>query len=247
MATRAKIVRHSGLLSNTDFTITANQIGYESEIATYIVPQNKVLELPDKFIGMRLMTKETFTFSTGTGETTHACTLTYPIASNELLSLVGKSVIVVKSGTPNAEWTNFTVTLPNTVTISGLTQSTNYTFYIFYHFCDGSVNITVTSDDGNVKTKVLEKSIREINQINTEDVRKGLKYGMVGLIIPERYKIQVKVITSAPIVLYYPNVDTGAKSKWARESFIELPVDVSDILQWPEGIKAFAKQQFSVA
>ena len=79
--------------------------------------------------------------------------------------------------------------------------------------------------------------------INQEDVRVGLKPGMIGLIIPERTKIQVRVKTAASIVFYDPVIDTGAKSPYARESFIELPVNVSDQIQWPENIETYSKQQ----
>jgi hypothetical protein len=250
MVEKAKIIRGSGLITNKDFTITANQIGYESEIATYLVPQNRVLELPDKFIGLKLMTKDTFSFSTATGETSHGCTLTYPIARNELISMKGANVIVVKrTPTPVAEWAvaNYSVTEPNTVTISGLTQSTAYVFDIYYLFNNGSVNITIVSDDGNVKAKVLERAIGKVNTLNQEDVRAGLKYGQIGLVIPERYKVQIRVITNASIILWDPVADSRAKSKYARESYIELPVDISDILQWPEGVKTFAKSQLGIA
>lgn len=249
MVEKAKIIRGSGLITNKDFTITANQIGYESEIATYIVSQNRVLELPDKFIGLKLMTKDTFSFTTGSAETSHTCTLTYPIATNELISMNGANVIVVERSPAVGEWAvaNYTVTVPKTVVISGLTASTAYVFDIYYLFNNGSVNITIVSDNGNVKTKVLERAIGKVNTLNQEDIRAGLKYGQIGLVIPERYKIQIRVITSAPVILWDPVADSGAKSLYARESYIELPVDISDILQWPEGVKTFAKSQFVIA
>jgi hypothetical protein len=247
MAVKVQISRKFSRLTNKDFTILANQSNYESEIATYQVPPKKVFEIPDAFIGMKLMTKESFSFTTATGETSHDCTLTYPIAQDSTIALKGANVIVVKrSPTPAGEWStaNYTVTLPKTVTLSGLTQSTSYVFDIFYLFGGaGSVNITIYSDDRSAKTKILESAIRKINQVNQEDVRTGIKPGQVGLVIPERYLIQVRVICPASIVLWDPIADSGAKSLYARESFIELPVNVSDLLAWPEGIKAFAKSQ----
>jgi len=245
-----QIVRQSGIITNTDFVVTANQVGYESEIATYIVPQNRVLELPDKLIGLKLATKDSFSFTTGTGETQHDCTLTYPIAPDPLLPLVGGTVIVVQrsaGGSPtNVEWTNFTVTLPKTVTIKGLTQGTAYVYDVFYLFADGSVNITVVSDDGTVRTKILESSIASVNQLNQLDSRKGLRYGKINMIIPDRWQIQVRVITNASVVLYDPTADSGAKSKFARQSYIELPVDISSIFQWGAEVRDIAKQRATI-
>ena len=233
-------------LETKDFTITANQSNYESEVATYIVPAKRIVEIPDDFIGLKLMTGERFAFSTAAGETTKTLTLTYPIARDSLIDLKGANVIVVKNTpTPREEWAvaNYTVTEPKTVDLSGLTESTSYEFDIYYLFGAGSVNITVVSADETAKTKILEGAIRKINMINQEDVRVGLKPGMIGLIIPERAKIQVRVTTAASIVFYDPVTDTGAKSPYARESFIELPVNVSDQIQWPENIETYAKQQ----
>ena len=228
-------------LTNDDFTLFANQLNYESEIASYVVPAKRVYEIPDEFIGLKLMTKESFSFTTNSGETTHTLTLSYPIARDPLIDLKGANVIVVKtSPTPVAEWAvaNYTVTEPKTVALSGLTQNTSYTFDVYYLFKGGSVNITVVSADGTGRTKILESSIGKVNMLNQEDVRVGLKPGMVGLVIPERFKIQINVITPAHVVLY--NKDNNP---YARESFIELPVNVSNLLDWPEGIKTYAKSQ----
>jgi hypothetical protein len=242
-----QIIRQSGILTNTDFTITPNQVGYESEIATYKVPQNRVVELPDKLIRLKLMTKETFSFTSPTNATEKSVVLTYPIVQDPLVSLVRNAVIVVQrsagGNSTNVEWTNFTVTLPNTVTIKGLTQSTDYVYDIFYLFSDGSVNITIVSDDATVRTKILESSIVGINQLNQLDSRKGLRYGKINMILPDRWQIQVRVITSASIVLYDPVADSGAKSKFARHSYIELPVDISSIFQWGEEVRDIAKQR----
>jgi hypothetical protein len=245
-----QIVRQSGVITNTDFVITPNQVGYESEIATYKVPQNRVLELPDRLIGLKLATKDSFSFTTGSGETQHNCTLSFPIAQDPLLPLVGGTVIVVQrsagGSSTNVEWTNFTVTLPKTVTIKGLTAGTDYVYDIFYLFAGGSVNITIVSDDGTVRTKILESSIASINQLNQLDSRKGLRYGKINMIIPDRWQIQVRVITNASIVLYDPTTDSGAKSKFARQSYIELPVDISSIFQWGAKVRDIAKQRATI-
>jgi hypothetical protein len=245
-----QIVRQSGVITNTDFVVTPNQIGYESEIATYKVPQNRVLELPDRLIGLKLATKDSFSFTTGSGETQHNCTLSFPIAQDPLLPLVGGTVIVVQrsaaGSSTNVEWTNFTVTLPKTVTIKGLTAGTEYVYDIFYLFADGSVNITIVSDDGTVRTKILESSIASVNQLNQLDSRKGLRYGKINMIIPDRWQIQVRVITNASVVLYDPVADSGAKSKFARQSYIELPVDISSIFQWGAEVRDIAKQRATI-
>jgi hypothetical protein len=245
-----QIVRQSGIITNTDFVIIPNQVGYESEIATYKVPQNKVLELPDKLIGLKLATKDSFSFTVGSGETQYDCILTYPIAKDPLLPLVGGTVIVVQrsagGSATNVEWTNFTVTLPKTVTIKGLTPNTEYVYDIFYLFADGSVNITVVSDDGTVRTKILESSIASVNQLNQLDSRKGLRYGKINMIIPDRWQIQVRVITKASVVLFHPTEDSGAKSRFARQSYIELPVDISSIFKWGKEVREIAKQRATI-
>ncbi|MBT9164843.1 MAG: hypothetical protein DDT23_00851 [candidate division WS2 bacterium] len=238
------ISRKFARLETKDFTIFANQRGYESEIAEYVVPAKRMIEIPNDFIGLKLMTGDRFTFTTGVGETTRALVLTYPIARDSLIPLVGQNVIVVRrTPAPVIEWTTFSVTEPRTVTLTGLLASTAYVFDVYYLFGVGSVNITVISADETARTKILESAIRKINMLNQEDVRMGLKPGMVGLCIPERYKIQVRVNTPAPVILFDPVVDAGARSRFARESFIELPVNVSDLLQWPEDIERYAKQQ----
>ena len=246
MVEKLAILRNIIRLGNKDFTVSANQLNYESEIATYIVPAKRMCEIPDDFIGLKLMTKDSFSFTTGSAETTQTLTLTYPIARDTLIDLTGANVIVVKdTPAPRGEWAiaDYTVTEPKTVALSGLTASTAYIFDIFYLFKAGSISITVVSSDETAKTKILERAIGKVNTINQEDVRVGLKPGMVGLCIPERWKIQIRVITPASIVLYDRGIDTGAKSLYARESFIELPINVSNLLSWPEGIKAYAKSQ----
>lgn len=246
MAEEISISRKFTRLETKDFTITANQSNYESEVATYVVPAKRMIEIPDDFIGLKLMTGERFTFSTGAGVTTKSLTLTYPIARDSLIALKGANVIVVRNKpTPREEWPvdKYTVTEPKTVDLSGLTENTDYEFDIYYLFVGGSVNITVISADETAHTRILEGAIRKINMLNQEDVRTGLKPGMVGLCIPERYKIQVKVKTAAAIVFFDPVADSGAKSKYARESFIELPVNESNLLEWPGGIEAYAKTQ----
>jgi len=239
---KLKITRHLSRITNKDFVLSANQLNYESEIATYVVPANRMFEIPNDFIGLKLMTKDHFEFSTGSSETTHVCTLTYPIAPDPLIPAVRGYVVVHETSPAAAEWTNFTVTLPKTVTLAGLTSSKDYVFDIYYLFGVGSLNISVLSSDGTAKTKILERAIRAVNMLNQEDIRTGLKPGMIGLCIPERYKIQVRVITPAPVILY-DSQETSYSSPWARESFIELPINESSLAEWPKGIENYAKQQ----
>jgi len=238
------IPRKLGRLETSDFVITPNQINYESEIATYVVPAQRVIEIADKFMGLKLMTGDRVTFTTGVGETTRTLTLTHNIARDALIPLVGQNVIVVRrTPTPVLEWTTFTVTEPRTVALTGLLASTAYVFDVYYLFGVGSVNISVISADEQVRTKIFERSIRSVNMINQEDTRMGLRAGMIGLVIPERFRIQVRVITPASVILHHPTADIGAKSPFARESFIELPIYISNQLDWPEGTEDFAKQQ----
>ena len=245
MEEEVAISRKFSRLRESDFTLTANQKDYESEVATYIVPSKRIIEIPDDFIGLKLMTGERFSFTTGVGETTKTLTLTYEIARDGLISLKGANVIVVKnSPTPREEWAvaNYTVTLPKTVDLSGLTAETSYQFDIYYLFCDGTVKIVVQSADETAKTNLLNRAIRAVNMLNQENVKVGLKPGMIGLVIPERFKIILAVKTLAPIYLYGLQ-ETTCTSPYARESFIELPVNVSDLLQWPEETEAYAKRQ----
>jgi len=248
MAEEITISRKFNRLDTIDFTITPNQINYESEVATYIVPAKRMIEIPDDFIGLKLMTGQRFVFTTGAGVTTATLTLAHPIARDPLIPMNGANVIVVRHiPAPRAEWpiAHYTVTEPRTVVLSGLAPATAHEFDVYYLFGVGSVNITVVSADETAKTKILEGAIRRINMLNQEDVRTGLKPGMVGLCIPERYRIQVKVNTPAPIIFFDPVVDVGARSRFARESFIELPVNVSNLLEWPLNIERYAKQQLA--
>ena len=57
------IPRKLGRLETSDFVITPNQINYESEIATYVVPAQRVIEIADKFMGLKLMTGDRVTLS----------------------------------------------------------------------------------------------------------------------------------------------------------------------------------------
>ena len=232
-------------LETGHFVLRANQRDYESEVATYIVPAGKLYEIPGDFIGLKLKTGERFTFRTGVGVTTQTLTLTYDIARDQLIPLEGANVVVVKdSPAPREEWptANYTVTLPRTIELTGLLADTDYVFDVYYLFGAGSVNITVTSADETARTKVLERNIRAVNMLNQENVRVGLKPGMVGLCIPERYKICVKVVTPAPIY-FHAAEETAYSSPFARESFVSLPVNVSNLLDWPENIERYAKEQ----
>lgn len=239
------ISRNFTRLETSDFALSTRQANYESEIATYVVPAKRVVEIPDSFIGLKLMTGERFTFTTGVGETTRVLSLTNDIARDSLISLNGANVIVVRrTPTPVLEWAvaDYSVSLPRTVTLTGLIASTAYAFDVYYLFGIGSANITVLSSDNTARTRILEAAIRRINMINQEDVRMGLKPGMTGLVIPERYRIQVRVNTPAP-VFWHGLTETANTSPFARESFIELPINSSSLLEWPEGITRYAKEQ----
>jgi hypothetical protein len=237
------IRRNKIILGNSSFTMSANQSNYESEVATYSVPQNRVVEIPNEFIGLKLMTKQTFSFTTASGVTTQTLTTTYPIATDANIPMVGQNVIVVITTPATGEVTTFTVTTPNTVTLSGLTASTSYVVDVYYMFNSGQAKITVTSSDETAVTTLLSRNIGNLNATDQNDVRSGLKPGQLGLIIPERSKIQLKVITAAPIFLYAPGAETAYSSVYARQSFLELPANISSIFDWPSGIKGFAKQQ----
>ncbi len=237
------IRRNKIVLGNSSFTLSANQSNYESEVATYVVPQNRVVEIPNEFIGLKLMTKQTFTFTTASGVTTQALTTTYPIATDSNITMVGQNVVVVLTTPATGVITTFTVTVPNTVTLSGLTGSTSYVANVYYMFNSGQAKITVTSSDETAVTTILSRNIGNLNATDQNDVRSGLKPGQLGLIIPERNKIQLKVITAAPIFLYAPGADTAYSSAYAQQSFLELPANISSIFDWPTGIKGLAKQQ----
>ncbi len=239
------ISRQLDRITTRDFVLRTNQLNYESETATYIVPAKRMLEIPDDFIGLKLMTGERFVFTTGVGVTTQTLTLSHSIARDSLIELRGANVIVVRRiPVPVEEWAiaNYTVTEPRTVVLTGLIASTAYQFDIYYLFGGGSLNISVISSNESARTKILERAIRAVNMVNQEDVRVGLKPGMIGLCIPERFRIHVNVITPARIIWHDP-AETAFSSPFARESFIELPVNVSNLLQWPAGIEIHAKQQ----
>ena len=241
------IKRQLNRLETHHFILSKNHLNYESEVATYIIPAEKIYEVPDDFIGLKLMTKETHKFTTGTGVTTHTITLHHDIARDNLIPLEGANVIVVRDvPAPRKEWptANYTVTLPRTVKLTGLVGGTAYTFDFYYLFGAGSVNITVESADELVKTKILEGNIRGINMKNQENVRAGLKPGMVGLCIPEKFSIKVNVVAPT-VVCFRADEETAFSSPFARESFISLPVNISDLKDWPENMIRYAKEQIA--
>lgn len=242
MTEKLQIVRNLANLSTKDFTLSANQSSYESPSATYVVPAKRMIEIPNAFLGLKLMTKQAFSFTTTSGATTKAITTTYPIAVDPNITLIGDNVVVSMTSPSTGVTTAFTVTTPNTVTLSGLTGNTAYTGNLYYLFGSGSVRLTVTSSDGSATTTVLNRSIANVNVLNQNDVRVGLKPGMVGLLIPERWKIELQVNTAAPVCLYGTS-ETAYSSPNALQSFIELPVNISNLLAWPSGIKAYAKTQ----
>lgn len=237
------------LATYRDFVIKANQVNYESEIAEYVVPSKRVLEIPNDFIGLKLMTGEEFSFATGAGENSKTLTTTYNIVKDPLLPLAPPNsgapacVIVRKvSPAPENEWTNFTVTLPRTITLNGLTASTNYVFRVYYLFDVGNVKITILSADETAKKDILTSSIFAVNSLNQENIKAGLKPGSVGQIIPERYKVQLKVKTPAPVYLF-GSTESGRKTPWARVSYLELPVLMSNEFEWKVNVDELAKSQ----
>jgi len=236
------ITRKSQTLQTSNFVLSANQLSYLSPVATYTVPQSQVLEIPNSFIGLKLMTKESHSFSTGSGVTTYSITTNFPIAVDPSITLVGQNVVVVITTPATGAVTTFTVTTPNTVALTGLTQNTSYVVTVYYYPIGGSATLTVTSSDGTATTPILTKSLMTLAYTNDDDVRQGLKPAMVGLVIPERYQIQLQINSPAPIVLY-GTTETAYSSPYASQSFISLPVQISSIFDWPDGIKGYAKGQ----
>ena len=248
--TSAEIKRVFGRLTQEHFSLFANQLDYESEVAVYQVPSGKMVELDGReFIGLKFITVEQFSFTTGSAETSKTLTVSYGIARDPLLpdvpSAAGQpaNVLVEKtSPAPAGEWTSFTVSGDN-VTLSGLTASTSYVFKIYYLFEKGYAKITVYSADETAKLDVLNENIGRINRLNQEDTRFGLKLGVTGLFpVPERYKIKIRV--KAPTYVYWFGATaSGVKTPYARVGLISLPVAMSDMIEYPESIKLYAKQQ----
>ena len=245
----AKINRSKNSLQTSDFTLSANQSNYESEVATYVVPQNRVVEIPDDFMGLKLMTRDSFSFTAS--NTSQAITTAYNIVQDPNLNNasggigIGTNVVVYIEGSGVS--TSFSVTLPNTVTLTGLTSGSSYSGFIYYLFGNGQAKLTVTSSDGTATTTVLTRNIANLNQLNQNDTNVGLKPGMVNLVIPDRFKIQLKVTTSAPVFLYASGSDTAYSSQYAVNSFIDIPILVSSIFEWPggrQGALQYAKQQY---
>lgn len=236
-------------LTNRHFTPRANQLNYESEIATYIVPAKKVIEIPADYIRLKLMTGEEFSFTTGTNENSKTLTLTYPIAKDPRLPLkaanAGDSacVIVVRTTpSPVTEWVgaNVTVTEPKTVVLSGLTASTAYVFKVYYLFDDGTVKLTIRSSDETQKKDILVAGIGEVNRIDQENIKAGLQVGGVGQNLPERWKLELRVKTAAPVFLY-GETESGNVTPYARVSRIRLPVLITNQEDWGTNVEAIAK------
>lgn len=250
MAVQTLKIRRSGInLQNADGVLSANQLGYESEVWTYRVPQGRVLELPNRFMGLKLMTRDSFSF-TATGSS-QAITLNFPIAQDPGLNGsggalgIGTNVVVVYTAGKSGVDTNFTVTQPKTVTLDGLTSTTVYTGHIYYLFGDGQAKITITSSDGTSVGTFVNRSIANLNSTDQNDVRSGMKPGALGFVIPERFVVQLKVITQAPVFLYATGADTSESSQYAVNSFIDLVGQISSLSDWPPGTGEYAKKQLT--
>jgi len=236
------ITRKNQTLQTNDFVLSGNQLSYPSPVATYTVPQSQVLEIPNSFIGLKLMTKETHSFSTGSGVTTQTITTNFPIAVDPSITLVGQNVVVDITTPATGVVTTFTVTTPSTINLTGLTGSTAYVVTVYYYPIGGTATLMVTSSDGTANTTVLTRSLQSLAYTNDDDVRQGLKPAMTGLVISEHYQIQLFVTSAAPIVLI-GTTETAFSSPNAEQSFIALPVQISSIFNWPDGIKTYAKSQ----
>lgn len=242
---KAKIPEQIGTLSNEDFTLFANQPGFKTIIMSHSIPSGKVYRIPKEFMGCKLQTKHRASFTTGAGETTQTITLPHAIAPDPLLSLVGEVVTVVRrTPTPVEKWTSFTVTEPTTVNLTGLIENTAYVFDIYYRFGTGSVKIMVESGDQRAEDKILEESIRSINIMNQEDVRTGLKPGVVDIPLTQDFRIYLEVKTLAPVILY-GETETDFSSPFAENSYLELPINMSDMKDWGEDIQAVAKARLA--
>jgi hypothetical protein len=227
-----QISRSKLTLSTPNFSLQANQASYESPVAIYTVPPRKVYEIPNNFIRLKLATKQTFTFSTGSGETTQTLTTTYPIVEDPSFSNpVGTSVVLNMTTPATGEWTSFTVTQPNTISVTGLTGSTSYVINAYYLFQGGEAKITVVSSDLTTKSDILTYDIGQLDILNQEDVRYGLKPGVSGMVVAERFQIQVRVNSAAPICLYGAS-ETAYSSPFARMSYIDLKVEGSMASDW---------------
>ncbi len=248
---QAKINRSGVVVQNSSGVLSANQLSYESEIWPYTVPQIRVLEIPNKFIGLKLMTRDSFSF-TASG-TTQAITLNFPVAQDPELNTssgtigIGTNIVVFFLTGTTGPSTNFTFTGPKTVTLNGLTSTTAYTGYIYYMFADAKsqAKITITSSDGTATGTLINRAIGNLNTTIQNDVRSGIKPGGLGYILPERFQLQLKVITPAPIFLYAPGSETTFSSPNAVNSFIELNCQLSALSSWPPGTGAYAKQQLT--
>lgn len=240
---KLNILRRVINLTTGAFVLRANQRDFDSETATYTVPNNRMNETIDELVQMKLMTRESFSFTTATGVTTHTLVLTHDIAPDPALAMVGGVAVVVRrTPTPVAEITTYTVALPRTIHLTGLAAGTAHTFDVYYLFGAGRVNLSVLTDDGTAQTRILESSIRAVNMLNQVDDRMGLRLGRVGVLVPEDFRIQVRVVTPAAVI-WHGATETAFSSPFARESFINLQVNDSNMLEWPAGIALTAKEQ----
>ncbi len=230
---QTQIKRSKLTLSTTNFTPQANQTSYESPVAVYTVPPRRVYEIPNNFIVLKLATKQTFTFATASGETTQTLTTTYPIVEDpNFASPVATSVVLnITTGPTTGEWTSFSVTQPNTISVTGLTASTNYVINAYYLFSGGEAKITVLSSDLTTKSDILTYDIGQLNILNQQDVRYGLKPGVSGMVVAERFQIQVRVNSAAPVCLYGSS-ETAYSSPFARMSQVALKVEGSMASEW---------------
>ena len=237
---------HIGRLFNKDFDLSANQPGFLSAVMTKVIPDGSVFEFNESLMGLTLMTGERFSFTTGTGVTTQTLTLTHPAVRNPALALERASVIVVQrrvGGVDNVmEWTTFTVTLPVTVNLTGLTAATAYEFDVYYLFDGGRASLYIQSADETTERPMLGMNIGDLNSTNQVDSRIGLRLDRTDLIASERFKIILKVDTPANIIMY-DDTETAHSSPFARHSLIQLPVEKSLMKDWDIDVVQLAKKR----
>lgn len=221
------------LLTNRHFVLTPNTAGVDTTIAERRIPREIAEQIVDDAIEMRLMTRETFTFTTAAGETTRMLSLAGDIVSSPELGHIGDSAILIRTTpAPIIEWTTATIDyVLNRITLTGLLASTAYVFDVFYVFGEGNFTIKLETPTAGRETSMLYGSVRSLSQRSQYNVKSALT--LSGELMPEMFRLVI-TLNSPRVVSWDAN---------ARNSILSFPIAVQPMHELPEEIVEQVKAQ----
>ena len=190
-----------GILKTEDFVQTENIPNTKIEILRYEVPDyTQMTLLQKKPIELRLMTKENFVFTTGTGVTTQTVTVAGDMQDSPDLGNVGDAVILRKNlPAPVEEWFTADLNYPaNSITFTGLAENTNYNFDVFYIFGGGLIEIEIIDPTRRVRRPIFSTTTDLINRRRQIDDRTAMRLPRAETLF-SRYLISIFLTAALPV------------------------------------------------